>query len=297
LFRLLDFSATPEWIFLENVPFMLHLDRGAAMEFLVAEFEKRGYAWAYRVVDSRAFGLPQRRRRVLLLASKSKDPRGLLLNEDSGKPPEQKRCDAFGFYWTEGNTGLGWAQNAIPTLKGGSSLGIPSPPAIWIRSKGIFLPDIRDAERLQGFKPGWTASSASVNGRAGIRWKLLGNAVCVPVAEWIGGRICLEEPYVKQEDRRLTGQDPWPACAWGKRGRKFAVDRSAWPANKRRIGLVQFLKYPLVPLTANATEGFFNRARASRLKFHEEFLGGVSAHLEDMLSRSGGGGRSHEKER
>lgn len=32
-------------------------------------------------------------------------------------PPETP-C---GFYWTEGNTGLGWAVDAIPTLKGGSA--------------------------------------------------------------------------------------------------------------------------------------------------------------------------------
>ena len=36
-----------------------------------------------------------------------------------------------GFYWTEGNRGLGWAVDAVPTLKGGSTIGIPSPPAIW----------------------------------------------------------------------------------------------------------------------------------------------------------------------
>jgi hypothetical protein len=32
---------------------------------------------------------------------------------------------------TEGNTGLGWAIDAVPPLKGGSALHIPSPPAIW----------------------------------------------------------------------------------------------------------------------------------------------------------------------
>ena len=41
----------------------------------------------------------------------------------------QKRL--CGFYWTEGLRGLGWAVDSVPTLKGGSSIGIPSPPAIW----------------------------------------------------------------------------------------------------------------------------------------------------------------------
>lgn len=43
-----------------------------------------------------------------------------------------------------------------------------------------------EAERLQGFPDGWTA----VNGQSdSARYRQLGNAVCVPVAEWIGRRI------------------------------------------------------------------------------------------------------------
>jgi DNA (cytosine-5)-methyltransferase 1 len=55
------------------VPFMLQLDRGEAMRFLTRSLEEMGFSWAYRVVDTRAFGLPQRRQRVLLLASRSED--------------------------------------------------------------------------------------------------------------------------------------------------------------------------------------------------------------------------------
>src|SRR5262249_1819191 len=50
IFRLLDQRRVP-WVVLENVSFMLHLDRGRAMERLVREFEERGYRWAYRVVN------------------------------------------------------------------------------------------------------------------------------------------------------------------------------------------------------------------------------------------------------
>src|SRR4051812_30620524 len=70
VFRLLDRSKNePTWLLLENVPFMLQLDRGRAMEYLTATLEEMGFRWAYRVVDARAFGLPQRRQRVILLAS------------------------------------------------------------------------------------------------------------------------------------------------------------------------------------------------------------------------------------
>jgi DNA (cytosine-5)-methyltransferase 1 len=126
---------------------MLPLDGGYAMRYLVDELERRGYRWAYRVVDSRFAGLPQRRHRVLLLASRTDDPRGILLGEDRGEPGASRyRSNAFGFYWTEGLRGLGWAQDAVPTLKGGSTIGIPSPPAVWlVGEEGLLHPELAGA--------------------------------------------------------------------------------------------------------------------------------------------------------
>ncbi len=74
----------PRWLLLENVPFMLQLHQGKAMRYLVDELERLGFVWAYRVVDTRAFGIPQRRKRVLLLASRTEDPRQPLFGSDSG---------------------------------------------------------------------------------------------------------------------------------------------------------------------------------------------------------------------
>ena len=91
------------WLMIENVPNMLALDGGKAMAYLVSELEALGYRWAYRVVDSRFTGVPQRRRRVILLASQSEDPRPVLFGEDAGPRDESALADsAFGFYWTEG---------------------------------------------------------------------------------------------------------------------------------------------------------------------------------------------------
>ena len=78
VFRLIE-HADVRWLLLENVPFMLQLDRGKAMRFLTAKLEELGFAWAYRKVDARSFGIPQRRQRVLLLASRTEDPREVLL--------------------------------------------------------------------------------------------------------------------------------------------------------------------------------------------------------------------------
>src|SRR5262249_14009134 len=70
VFRLIQgMKKEPRWLLLENVPFMLQLDRGRAMTFLTHTLEELGFKWAYRTVDTQAFGLPQRRQRVLVLAS------------------------------------------------------------------------------------------------------------------------------------------------------------------------------------------------------------------------------------
>lgn len=74
VFRLIEQDRVP-WLLLENVPFMLQLARGRALDVIIAAIEALGYRWAYRVIDSRAFGVPQRRERVYIVASLDGDPR------------------------------------------------------------------------------------------------------------------------------------------------------------------------------------------------------------------------------
>lgn len=280
VFRLLEPVPGPRWVLLENVPFMLQLDRGRAMRYLTARLEQLGYLWAYRVVDTRAFGLPQRRQRVLMLASRTHDPRPILFGQDVGEPSfgswPQVAC---GFYWTEGLRGLGWAADAIPTIKGGSTVGIPSAPAIWRTDGTIATPDIRDLERLQGFDADWTAPPVgAVKKRVTSRGKLVGNAVSVPVAKWLGQRFLSTDTY--RADRDLPAErGPWPAAAWGAEGHIVGVDVSMWPVNEPYQHLEEFLRYPAVPLSQKATAGFLERAERGTLNFHPAFLRAVKNHL------------------
>ncbi len=274
----------PAWILLENVPFMLHLGRGAAMRYLTESLDGLGYRWAYRVVDTRAFGLPQRRKRVVLLASTDDDPRDVLLADEAGPPPPPRpEGRACGFYWTEGLRGLGWAVDAVPTLKGGSTVGIPSPPAIWMPDGRIVTPDVRDAERLQGFEADWTAPASGGRAKKGVRWKLVGNAVSVPVFEWVARRLAEPGRYGQAgEDRVLQPGDPWPAAAWGGDEKAFRASVSAWPVRLAYRHLAGFLRFPPAPLSARACEGFLARAARSRLRFPEGLLEAVARHRERM---------------
>ena len=285
VFRLVKRRRGPRWLLIENVPFMLQLGRGAAMRHITDALEDMGYTWAYRVVDARAFGLPQRRQRVLMLASRTEDPREVLFADDAGAlEPGDPTRDPCGFYWTEGVRGLGWAINAVPTLKGGSTIGIASPPAVRLPSGEIVTPGITDAERLQGFDPEWTAPATDVLGvRPGHRWKLVGNAVSVRMASWVGHRLANPLPYQPRRETLLLPGQRWPIAAWGRDRTSYAVGVSTWPVHEPYEGLAGFLDDSRL-LSARATAGFLRRTRTSNLRFPPGFLDDVAVHLDRMTA-------------
>lgn len=286
VFRLIDAAGPvgPRWLLIENVLNMLMLDRGEAMRFLVDALEARGYRWAYRVVDSRFAGVPQRRRRVLLLASRTEDPRAVLFADDAGEPVSSRyRADAFGFYWTEGRGGLGWAEDAVPTLKGGSTIGIPSPPAVWFpdapAGRQLLRPSIEEAERAQGFPPGWTAA-AEGSGRKGPRWKMVGNAVTVGVAAWLAGRIIAPATVGVKAAPLAAGR--WPLAACGDRTRRWSVSISEYPEHSRYLHLSDLVDQASAsPLSRRATAGFWSRLTSANLGRYPGFREAVACHLAE----------------
>ncbi|HEV2068525.1 MAG TPA: DNA (cytosine-5-)-methyltransferase [Acidimicrobiales bacterium] len=286
VFRLLERDRVPVLV-LENVRNMLVLDGGEAMHYLVTELEALGYRWAYRLVDSRFAGVPQRRQRVIFVASTEIDPRAVLFADDAGEPDEARYADdCYGFYWTEGLRGLGWARDAVPTLKGGSTIGIPSPPAVWAPGNQLGLrlvvPAVEEAERLQGFPAGWTEPAEEVSGRRGTRWKLVGNAVTVGVAAWLGRRLAdPAEPFLEGAAKQAA--DRWPTAAFGAAGKVWAVDISMWPCHEPYSHLAEVVDLPRsTPLSARGAAGFLSRANRGNLRFVDGFLDDVAEHVQYM---------------
>lgn len=281
VFRLIDRSR-PKWVLLENVSFMLRLDAGSAMTRLVSEFEQRGYRWAYRVVNSLSF-LPHRRARVFFLASLEGDPADVLLVDDAepAEPQTDLGSHAHGFYWTEGTRGLGWGPDCIPTLKNGSTIGIPSPPAILLTNGEIVTPDIRDAERLQGLPADWTKPAAQVT-RASFRWSLVGNAVSTPVAAWIGKRLVKPGQFDPARDGAAVVKGNWPKAARSDGEVRREVMISEFPKWAKRESLQDFLRHQPNLLSVRATAGFLSRIEKSSLRFVPGFKDKVRAHLEHV---------------
>lgn len=260
------------------------------MQHIVDRLRRLGYRWAYRTVDAQAFGLPQRRRRVFIVASRVGDPTGVLFADEATPvmAGAWRRGEAVGFYWTEGNRGVGWALDAVPTLKGGSAWGVPSAPAVLCRDGALVTPGIRDAEALQGFRRGWSAPAESVV-PGGYRWRMVGNAVNVRAARWLGKRLLAPGVF---DPRRLgdeLGRAPWPSAACDLGDGPRAVGIGEWPARRDSHGIEYYLR-DARPLSHRATRGFVSRAeraeRESRLRFPDGFLDALRRHLDDTARQS-----------
>ncbi|WP_409998931.1 DNA cytosine methyltransferase [Bradyrhizobium sp. SZCCHNS2015] len=282
VFRLLGRARKkPAYILLENVAFSLHLHRGVAIREVTKNLEDLGYNWAYRVLDTQYFGLPQRRRRVFILGALHEKPEAVLFDGNA----ESSNSDhplQVGFYWTEGNRGVGWTPNAVPPLKGGSGLSIPSPPAIWDRStKTFFSPGVRDAERLQGFRRGWTSSVVAAGLHDRVRWRLIGNAVSVPVASWIGQRLA--SPRRKSPDlHELTRTQRRANFGWGGPGSQVVETHLSieGPRKPKFSSIAEFGFEDATPLSKRAAAGFLQRLVSSPLRVEDEFIKDLAAYCD-----------------
>ncbi len=101
----------PRWLVWENVPGVLSSDGGRAFASIIGGMVKLGYSASWRVLDAQYFGVPQRRRRVFIVASLGdwRDPAQVLFEPESLRrhPPPCREA----------------RQNPAPTLAARSSGG------------------------------------------------------------------------------------------------------------------------------------------------------------------------------
>jgi DNA-cytosine methyltransferase len=71
----------PRWLVLENVPGLFSSNAGRDFARLLREMDELGYGVSWRTLDARYFGVPQRRRRVFLVASLESDRANQVLFE------------------------------------------------------------------------------------------------------------------------------------------------------------------------------------------------------------------------
>jgi DNA-cytosine methyltransferase len=86
----------PKWIIYENVPGLLSSNGGKDFASLTTALANIGYSFAYRILDAQYFGIPQRRRRIFLIGSRTGDwryPTAVLFDGQSvfGNPTQKPK--------------------------------------------------------------------------------------------------------------------------------------------------------------------------------------------------------------
>lgn len=213
--RLLE-ANRPEVVVLENVAGLLSSNEGRDFGLVIRTLADLGYGVAWRVLDSRHFGVPQSRTRVFIVGTLG-DPKtaGSVLfepecgdrNSSKSRPNGEKSVSPFaisvgdakrGFVkklahclYAESarHTGTDWSRNYVSYPQGEVRRLIPL-----------------EAERLQGFPDGWTylpRYAENPDKLDSARYHACGNAVTVNVIEWIGERL-LAAMFSARLDRTLS---------------------------------------------------------------------------------------------
>ena len=75
----------PDWVVIENVPGLKNMDKGFFLEEICDDLHKLGYTPNYKILNAADFGVPQKRERIFIIASKD----GIAIDFPKGDFPEK----------------------------------------------------------------------------------------------------------------------------------------------------------------------------------------------------------------
>lgn len=120
--RLVD-QIRPKWVIWENVSGVLSSHKGRDFGSIIGALVELGYGFAYRVLDAQHFGVPQRRRRVFVVAHIGGNwaaPAAVLFEPESvcgdSTPGGGSREKVTGFTTDYARNGSEWPAKVAPTL-------------------------------------------------------------------------------------------------------------------------------------------------------------------------------------
>lgn len=190
-------SCAPKVVLIENVEGLFNANGGRDFGVVLQRMTKLGYAVAWRLFNSRYFGVPQSRARVYICCwkgrplsaarvmfedrktAKPKNARNDFITESNpvGMYPKVPRV-AYCLAATSGrHTGTDWSRTYVAC------------------ADGVRRMTPREYERLQGFPDNWTLPAGynvDDEDTDTLRYTAIGNAVSIPVVEWVARRVKLE---------------------------------------------------------------------------------------------------------
>ncbi len=194
----------PRAIILENVHGLLSSHGGRDFAIVLKALDELGYGVAWRVLNSKDFGVPQQRRRVYVIAV-HRDARS------AGEVLFEPECSNWNF--KKGRSNGEKSASIFQTILGDPIKG-PLVKSVahciyaesarhtgtdWSRNY-VWYPEGRvrrftpnEVERVQGFPDDWTRplgfDELQSDRIDSLRYHAVGNAVTPPVAEWVGKRL------------------------------------------------------------------------------------------------------------
>ena len=219
--RLLD-ETKARYFILENVPGLLSSNDGRDMGAVVGALVERGYGIAYRVLDSQHFGVTQRRRRVFIVGALGDDwrtPAQVLDLREGGIGSADERLEEGPESSSNPDLGTQEQRGAVMRFSKSRRAANKEDFETWVirpftntlnvfdnmsetRATELFVQDNKvrrltpvECERLQGFPDGWTAQRHDFKKNVMVeqvdsnRIKQMGNAVAVPVVDWMLNRM------------------------------------------------------------------------------------------------------------
>jgi|GEM_PF-1286775 len=174
----------------ENVPNLLTINRGRDFQLVLDALVSEGYRFiAWRVLNARAFGLPQERRRLFVVASTEPERAAALHSSLPVLPPSRSSIVASGFYWTGGKRSICFSSGYVPALKiGATDNKGRAPVAIMLGDRVRKLNPI-EFLALQGFSDLPTTGLAP-----STILRMAGNAVPVPMGHFVVSSVANVAP-------------------------------------------------------------------------------------------------------
>lgn len=184
----------PRWVLIENVPGLINSAKGADFHIILSTLDELGYGVAWRILDAKFFGTPQRRRRTYIVASLGTLGAAEVLFERGTNPvadPAGARPRNFlasgadeslpgANLFSIQHAGIGRRTSAGPQGKGYRNDG----ETYTLDSRGS-----SDAVCQTDAPFGIREPAGLSQGLDSNRWRACGNAVAVPVIAWIARRI------------------------------------------------------------------------------------------------------------
>lgn len=174
----------------ENVPNLLTINQGQDFQRVLDSLVADGYRFiAWRVLNARAFSLPQERRRLFIVASTKRDRAAALHGALPHLPPKRSSVVANGFYWTGGKRSICFSPGYVPALKvGATDNNGRAPVAIMLGERVRKLSPIEFLS-LQGF------DRLPIKGvAASAILRMAGNAVPVPMGHFVVSSVVNSSP-------------------------------------------------------------------------------------------------------